>query len=381
MRTRYQKGSLSKRDGAWIAQWWEDGHRRKRTLGRISRMTKAQAETELANILAPINNRQASPSGAWKFCNFLTSVYLPFYRRKWKRSTAMINEDRLRCYLTSVYAQRTLGSFDRDELQEFLERKALSGLSYSVVAHLRWDLRQIFRMAVSEGHIARNPAELLFIPRKAKRPERKVLNIKEVNQCIQALDRRESLIIKLAVLGGMRPGEIFALKCGCLSDMHAQVQQRVYRGEIDSPKTANSVRAAALPEGLLDEIKSWIADLPDSGDNAWVFPSETMKTPLGKDNVWRRSIAPKLKQAGLEWVDFHVLRRTHSTLMNELGVDPKVVSDQLGHTLDVNQNVYTQASLRRRKLAVDALENTLADQKAVNGAEMEQAIRGVLASD
>jgi integrase len=90
-----------------------------------------------------------------------------------------------------------------------------------------------------------------------------------------------------------------------------------------------------------------------------VFPSETMKTPVAKDNVWRRSIAPKLKKSRLEWVDFHVLRRTHSTLMNELGVDPKVVSDQLGHTLDVNQNVYTQASVQRRRVAVDSLENAL----------------------
>ena len=34
-------------------------------------------------------------------------------------------------------------------------------------------------------------------------------------------------------------------------------------------------------------------------------------------------------------------------------------ADQLGHTLDVNQNVYTQASVARRKRAVDALESAL----------------------
>jgi hypothetical protein len=32
---------------------------------------------------------------------------------------------------------------------------------------------------------------------------------------------------------------------------------------------------------------------------------------------------------------------------------------QLGHTLDVNQNVYTQASVARRKVAVDELELSL----------------------
>ena len=45
--------------------------------------------------------------------------------------------------------------------------------------------------------------------------------------------------------------------------------------------------------------------------------------------------------------------------MNELNVDPKVVADQLGHTLDVNQNVYARAGLHRRKAAVEILEAAL----------------------
>jgi len=35
---------------------------------------------------------------------------------------------------------------------------------------------------------------------------------------------------------------------------------------------------------------------------------------------------------------FQVMGQTHATLMNELNVDPKVVSEQLGHTLDVSLN-------------------------------------------
>ncbi len=34
--------------------------------------------------------------------------------------------------------------------------------------------------------------------------------------------------------------------------------------------------------------------------------------------------------------------------MWELEVDPKVTAGQLGHSVDVNQNVYTQANLNRR---------------------------------
>lgn len=93
--------------------------------------------------------------------------------------------------------------------------------------------------------------------------------------------------------------------------------------------------------------------------DAWVFPSETLKTPLSKDNCWRRHIKPKLGNVGLGWVNFQVMRRTHSSLMRELNVDPKVVADQLGHTLDVNLNVYTETDLNIRKKAVDTLESAL----------------------
>jgi integrase len=109
---------------------------------------------------------------------------------------------------------------------------------------------------------------------------------------------------------------------------------------------------------LLD-LKAWVADLPDQGDMAWIFPSENLKTPLAKDNVWRRGIGPKLAAIGLVGVDFHVFRRTSASLMNDLGVEGKTVADQLGHTVDVSVNEYTRTFLKRRTAAVDTLENAL----------------------
>lgn len=289
----------------------------------------------------------------------MNNVYLPYYVGKWKRSTARSNENCLRVHLDAIFGDRELGSFSRNELQRFLDEKAASGLSYSVVAHLRWFLQQIFRMAVNEGYIPRNPAELLYIPREAKRPEHTSMNLEEVRKCFPVVEQRERLILKFAILAGLRPGEIFGLKWSHIQGTHVHIKQRVYRGEIDSPKTSNSIRKAALSAGLMAEIELWRAVSLDASADAWVFPSETGKTPLSRDNVWRRRIGPQLRAAGLGWVDFHVMRRTHSTLMNEIHDDPKLVADQLGHTVDVNQNVYTRASIARRKTAVDALENAL----------------------
>jgi integrase len=82
-------------------------------------------------------------------------------------------------------------------------------------------------------------------------------------------------------------------------------------------------------------------------------------TPLAKENVWRRSIAPKLEEVGLGWINFQVMRRTHASLMNDLGVEGKLVADQLGHSLDVSLNVYAQSAVSKRQAAVNQLESSL----------------------
>ena len=235
-----------------------------------------------------------------------------------------------------------------------------SGLSFSTVDHLRWDLKQIFKMAVADGYLLTNPTILLFTPREAATHPRRWMDWNEAILCLSVLDLRESLIAKLAILAGMRPGEIFALCWEHINSDHIVVRQRIYQGQLDKPKTSRSCRKVGLSIGLVQAIGRWGAVCPDRSSKAWVFPSETGKTPISKDNCWSRNFAPKLKAAGLGWVNFHVMRRSHSTLMRKLGVDPKVVADQLGHTLDVNLNVYTDSGLDRRKEAVNLLETTLA---------------------
>lgn len=140
----------------------------------------------------------------------------------------------------------------------------------------------------------------------------------------------------------MRPGEIFGLKWRHVRADHIEIEQRLYRGQIDSPKTDHSKRSVALSEGLQQAIARWRAVCGDPGPELWVFRSETLKTTRAKGNCWRRCIAPRLKPVDLEWVNFQAMRRTHASLMRELEVDPKVVADQLGHSLDVNLNVYSK---------------------------------------
>jgi integrase len=357
MRKRHQKGSLKIRNGNWIAQWWQEGHRRNKVLGKIRKMTKSEAEDKLADILAPINGDQDSPSSKTSFDDFVKQVYLPFYRRKWKRSTAGTNVDRLKHHLLPIFGRQPLDGFVRDNLQDFLDKKAADGLSFSTIDHLRWDLKQIFDMAVHEEFLRRNPAALLFTPKQVGTNPKAVMTWDDVKLLFSTLESRELLVCMLATTAGMRPGEIFGLKWKDIEADSINIAQRVYRGKIDSPKTGR--RIVALSKRLQETVAQWREQSGFPGPEEWVFPSENPNSPLAKDNCWHRLIKPKLKKVNLDWVNFQAMRRTHASLMRELDVDPKLVADQLGHSVDVNLNVYTKTGLTLRKQALNALESAV----------------------
>ena len=153
------------------------------------------------------------------------------------------------------------------------------------------------------------------------------MNWEEVRLLFSALELRERLICRIAIISGLRPGEIFALLWKHVGADSLDVTQRIYRLQLDSPKTHHSKRKAALSENIRSDVEAWNSISIDTGPAAWLFPSENSTPPLSTDNCWRRNIAPKLKAVGLDWVNFQVMRRTHASLMRELNVDPKVVAD------------------------------------------------------
>src|ERR1700758_5618554 len=100
----------------------------------------------------------------------------------------------------------------------------------------------------------------------------------------------------------MRPGEILTLQWH-VADDHVTVEHRLYRGKLDRPKSERSQRTVALSSATRAVIQRWQQQTSADPD-AWVFPSARTTTPLGRDNAWRRLIAPKFKIIGLEWATF-----------------------------------------------------------------------------
>lgn len=383
-RKRFQRGCVRKvkhgRRWVWIGKYRENGEGRTKVLGHCADLTEGGAWAKLQEHLRPLNEqagqRHALPTN---FRAYVTNVYLPQRRKKWKDSTDQTTTERIGTHLLLAFENFELGDLTRDRLQKLLDDKARS-LSRSVVSHLRWDLNAIFKMAAEDAIIQGNPAGSLVTPKEAKTAAKRRMTKEQVRLALSVLELREKIIFLLAVLVGMRPGEILALRWGRVDSKMIEVAQRVYRGLPDDPKTERGKRQAALPPDLASDVDRWREICPDTGLDALVFPSER-GTYLSRDNFLRRNIQKKLEGIGLGWVNFQVLRRTQASLGHKEGVDPKVAADQRGHAIGVAIDTYTESDLESRREAVTKLERALADRKpakpvAVSEISAEPGFRG-----
>lgn len=247
-----------------------------------------------------------------------------------------------------------LASLNRDNMQAFPDRRGIS--SFSVVNHLRWDLKAICDLAVSDGILIRNQALQLFTPRTVVLPKQPVMTPEQVQQALEVLDLRERTFCRLAIYAGMRPGEIIALRWSDIKDGSALVDDRYYKGQQDAPKNRKP-RTVALSATVQRDLAAWRAFV--IADDALIFPSENLKTPIKYENIWQREIKPRFEKISLAWADFRCMRRTNSTLMKAAGADPKVSADNRGHGIKVAMDEYTHSTAEQKAEAVRKLEDLI----------------------
>lgn len=344
----------------WVLLYRDGQSKRYKTLGPVSEMTKSKAQQEQARIISEIEAQRQSTLEPMTFGVFVDNIALPFLRPKWKLSTRTTTENAISTHLISAFGDTPLRDLTPKRLQDFLLKKAADHCSESIVAHCRWSLSSILRLATGEGCIERDPTVSLYIPKCSKVSDGRVLEIKQVPEYLGALDFRERVIAHLAIFVGLRPGEILAIQRKHVGDDATRIiiDQRVYGGQIDYPKTDSSKRVVAVPPTTALLLREWMALVPESED-AWVFESENPETPLRLENLWRRHFKPKLAKKGLQWATFQVLRRTHASLGQDAGIDPKVAADQRGHGIGVSLDVYTKSAFAKKMDAANQLEKAV----------------------
>ena len=256
-------------------------------------MPRADAEALLASIVRTLNGENGQiPVELFTFKSFVEKVYLPIYREKWKASMAETEEYRLRAHLVKSIGDQLLHRIDRDRLKAVLNGAART-VGHDVLDHLRFRLRSIFELAISEGLIDWNPATSLFTPRHQEGSDKAGSGSAQIVLILEALDIPERLISRFAIFEGMRPSEILGLQRHDLDVDSVWVRRRMFKSNVDTPKNQRSAKRIGCSLGTRDLLKTWVASLVSTEDDAWLFPASTLTTPMRLNNLWRRNFVPK----------------------------------------------------------------------------------------
>jgi len=182
-------------------------------------------------------------------------------------------------------------------------------------------------------------------------------------------DRLEALYV-VALHTGLRQGELLALRWEDLDleGQKLQVRRTVTKDggklTIGPTKTARGRRTVRLTRDATDalrrhltrqlEVIDGLGDLFE--DNGFVFCT-AKGTLINPSNLRKRSFAPLLVRAGLPHMTFHQLRHTAATILLLKNVNPKIVSEMLGHaSIAITLDTYSHVLPNMQDSAVAAME-------------------------
>jgi integrase len=229
------------------------------------------------------------------------------------------------------------------------------GLSPRSVGHMHRVLKQALGQAVKWQDLSRNPADAIEPPKVEWRPMQ-TYDLSQTAELIEAV-RDTSLLVPtlLAVLCGLRRGEVCALRWRNVDLVTGQIsvveslEQTKSGLRFKSPKSGKG-RTVALSATMVEELRAHrIKRAEDllrlgiamSDDDLVISHADgSIVPPIYISQQWARTI----RKTGLAHLRYHDLRHAHASHLLANGVHPKVASERLGHsrvgiTLDLYSHV------------------------------------------
>lgn len=226
-------------------------------------------------------------------------------------------------------------------------------LSPQTVLHHHRVLHKALEMAVKWRMIPVNPANAVEAPRPTRDEVRPIDETQSAWLIEAARGTRLYLPILLAVAMGMRRGEILALDWPAVDfsrgflEVRRSVEETKEGGlKFKAPKSKHGRRQLSIPTLVVEALRAQQieqnrrkallgSDYEENGlaccqDDGRIWHPSAF-TSAYRDLLRRRSIQP---------IRFHALRHSHVSQLLRSGVNPKVISERLGHsrvafTLDV----------------------------------------------
>lgn len=274
---------------------------------------------------------------------------------------------------------------EREHLLTLKERLLGGDLTDGTVANTFRPLQALYRRLQDRG-IPTNPTRDLSLPTGYKRRER-IATVDEAAALIEALPESERALWATAFYGGLRRGELRALRVDNINgEIRVEAGWDDVEGEIDT-KSVKGRRTVPLPSILRPFLTAHVERTGRSGRDL-VFGSTALH-PFTPKNVRRKALnAWKAKNKKLAEenetrkaeglrakpllvpITLHEARHTYVTLMHAAGLSLEEIGDYVGYSSAYMTDRYRHLIEGREKDAADAFDAYLA--RASTAARLDQ---------
>jgi integrase len=348
---------------------------KRRQLWRSVKGPKRDAEALLVQLLHERDTGVERPVGKITVAEYLDRWMVDYVEPSLAPKTQSAYRDVIRNHFVPALGSLDLVALRPSHIQALYTR-LLGRLSARSVLRYHQVLHAALRQAVRWQLLTRNPADAVEPPRPGRR-EIRALTPDQARAVMAAADPTPlGAFVRLALLTGMRRGELLGLRWADIEGDSIHIQQTAQRiaGQgivFRQPKTRLSRRSIALSSDAvavlrqhrLRQAEARFLAGPAYQDRDLVFATG-LGTPLEPGNVlrtWRRVVAT----AELPGLRIHDLRHGHATLMLGQGVHPKIVSERLGHaSINITLDTYSHVLPGLQAAAAEALDSILAEPSA-----------------
>ncbi len=360
------EGSLyfNTRRKCWVAQVSLEGH-------RLTKYGKTQRECRmwLKDLVGKIDGG-LTYEGAQLTLERFVEIWLKGKELARRPNTVHQYEQIAKQHILPVIGHMHLQEIHPAHIKQLYYLKKTEGRGPRTIQLIHSTLHNVFKQAVREGILIRNPVDAIERP-KVEQAEMRILNEEQVHDfLIAATGSIFEAIYYLALSTGMREGELLGLKWADLDwnkgVLFVQRQLQLVQGKefvMSPPKTKAGRRQIQLgPVALkhLDEHQKRQALQRAAAGDRWkendlIFPT-TIGTPLDHKRV-TGEFKNILKRAGLPDIRFHDLRHTSISFLLEMGMPVNTVQRRAGHAMaSTTINIYGHAMAGTQMEAAEKIE-------------------------
>lgn len=266
--------------------------------------------------------------------------YREYITPRIRESTAQTRFYMLDKHVLPFFRDRIISDIDPADISQWQTEMLKKGLSDTYLHSVNTYLKAVFAYAVEYLGLDKNPCKKLIGKNKARNvsfwtPEEYARFSEACKDNIEYYTMFEILYYT-----GMRVGELLALTLNDIDFTHNKISitKAFYRlkgrDTINRPKTEESNRVIDIPEFLSEEIREYVSHLYKPDPSVRLFNKQVQ--------YLRNALQIRAKRAGVKQIRVHDLRHSHASLLINLGANPVLVAERLGHeSADITLKTYS----------------------------------------